>query len=333
MLPALIALEEHYDSGVFSAQDELHTSLPAHLHDSLHDLGQDRIKALDAGKIAIQVVSHIASQTPSHDCIAANDKLAAACKVSTKQLAAFAYLPMHDPAAAVRELERTVKDLGFVGALINNNADDGSFYDDEKYWPVFAKAVDLDVPIYIHPSYPIEASRYDGNFAPAAKIMMSASGWGWHSECGLHFLRLFASGLFDRYPTFKLIMGHMGEMVPYMLDRIANTSRHWGKFQRDLKTVWRENVWVTTSGLFTLPPFECLIKTTPIEHVMYGGALILENWTSADWLHRYSIDYPFSTTQTGLAFVQEIEQSKLLSNEQLEAFCHGNAEKLLGIRI
>ena len=276
MVPPLIALEEHYDSGVLSAQDELHTNLPAHLHDHLHDLGHDRIEALDEGNVRIQVISHIGCPTPIDGCVAANNKLGTACK-SSKRFAAFACLPMHNPTAAVRELERTVKDLGFVGALINNNADDGSFYDDEKYWPIFAKAVDLDVPIYIHPSYPVESSRYDGNFSPAAKIMMSASGWGWHSECGLHFLRLFASGLFDRYPTFKLIIGHMGEMVPYMLDRIAKTSRHWGKFQRDLKTVWRENVWVTTSGLFTLPPFECLIKTTPVEHVMYGIASNLES--------------------------------------------------------
>ena len=270
MVPPLIALEEHYDSGIFSAQDELHANLPPHLHTRLHDLGDDRIKALDAGNLSIQVISHIGCPTPTEGCIAANNKLAAACKQNPNRLAAFAYLPMGDPAAAADELERTVKDLGFVGALINNNADDGSFYDDKKYWSVFAKAVELDVPIYIHPSYPIDSSHYAGNFSPAAKVMMAASGWGWHSECGLHVLRLFASGLFDKYPTFKLVIGHMGEMVPYMLDRIANTTRHWGRFERDLKTVWRENVWVTTSGLFTLAPFECLIKTTPVEHVMYA---------------------------------------------------------------
>lgn len=268
MAPPLITLEEHYDSGAFTAQDELHANLPPHLHDKLHDLGDNRVKALDAGQISIQVISHIGVSTPIDGCITANNKLAEACKQNPRRFAAFAYLPMQDPSAAVAELERTVEDFGFVGALINNNDEDGSFYDDQKYWPVFAKAVELDVPIYIHPSYPVDASHYAGNFSIMSKVMMAASGWGWHSECGLHFLRLFASGLFDKYPTFKLVIGHMGEMVPYMLDRTAIASRHWGNFERDLKTVWRENVWVTTSGLFTLPPFECLIKTTPVEHVM-----------------------------------------------------------------
>lgn len=268
MAPPLIALEEHYDSGLFSAHDELHVNLPEHLHSQLHDLGANRIKALDAGKISIQVISHIGCPTPAQDCIAANDKLAAACKENPKRLAAFAYLPMQDPTAAADELSRTVEKLGFVGALINNTTADGSFYDDEKFWPVFARAVELDVPIYIHPSYPEDSKRYDGNFAPGAKIMMAASGWGWHSETGLHILRLFASGLFDRYPKLKIVIGHMGEMVPYMLDRVAHTTRIWGKFERDLKTVWKENIWVTTSGLFTLPPLKCLFETTPAEHVM-----------------------------------------------------------------
>ncbi len=315
MVPPLIALEEHYDSGLFATQDELHANLPPHLHDSLHDLENERIKALDNGKVSIQVISHIGCPTPVKECIAANDKLAAACKKNPKRLAAFACLPMQDPSAAADELSRAVKELNFVGALINNTADDGSFYDDEKFWPVFERAVELDVPVYIHPSYPVESSHYAGNFSTAAKVMMGASGWGWHSECGLHILRLFASGLFDRLPKLKVVIGHMGEMLPYMLDRTAKNASRWGHFERDLKTVWRENIWVTTSGLFTLPPLRCLLETTPMEHVMY------------------SIDYPFSTNETGLAFVEEIERSGLLTGEQLKDFCYQNAQRLLKVSV
>ena len=107
----------------------------------------------------------------------------------------------------------------------------------------------------------------------------------------------------------------MGEMLPYMLDRICHSSRNWGKFKRDLRTVWTENIWATTSGMFTLPPLECLLKMSSMDKIMF------------------STDYPFSSTETGLQFVEEIERSGLLNGEQLEAFCHGNAEKLLKIKI
>lgn len=250
-------------------------------------------------------------------CIAANDKLAAACQKFPTRFKGFATLPMQDPTAAANELERTVKEFGFVGALINNHAEGGVMYDDEKFWPVFEKAVELDVPIYIHPTYPEEnmSPHYAGNFSTMAKVMMSAAGWGWHSECGLHILRLFASGLFDRYPTLKIVIGHMGEMLPYMLDRICHSTRHWGQFKRDLRTVFRESIWITTSGLFTLPPFECLLKVSSPDRIMY------------------SVDYPFSTTETGLQFVEEIEKAGILSKDELEAFAYKNAEKLLKIEI
>ncbi len=317
MLPPLIALEEHFDASLLHASDALHANLPGHLTDRLHDLDDGRIKDLDNGRTSLQVISHIGGPMPVNSCREINDKLAAACKRHPDRLAGFAYLPMQDPQAAIDELERTVKQLGFVGALVNNHTEDGTMYDDQKFWPIFERAVELDVPIYIHPTYPadnLESHYKEGNFNTLAGVMMATAGWGWHSECGLHVLRLFASGLFDKHPKLKIVIGHMGELIPYMLDRIIHGSRNWGKFERDLRTVWKENIWVTTSGMFTLPPFECLLKQSPIDHVMY------------------SVDYPFSTTETGLKFVEEIQKSGLLSEEQLAAFCHGNAEKLLKIK-
>ena len=317
MAPSLIALEEHFDSGEFEINDELHNGLPPHIAKPLHDIGDNRVKDLDSGGVNLQVISHIGCDTPVEACRKANDNLAAACRKHPSRFAGFATLPMQDPAAAANELERTITQHGFLGALINNHLEDGTRYDDERFWPVFERAVDLDVPIYIHPSYPGSniSSNYYGNFSKMSAVMMSTAAWGWHSECGLHILRLFASGLFDRFPKLKIVIGHMGEMLPYMLDRTIHSTRHWGEFQRDLRTVWNENIWVTTSGLFTLPPFECLLKTSPMDKIMY------------------SVDYPFSTTETGLKFVEEIERSGLLTKEQFEAFCHGNAEKLLKTKI
>ncbi|KAK4631637.1 Decarboxylase orsB [Fulvia fulva] len=317
MAPALIALEEHFDSNIFTAKDNLHANLPPHLSERLQDVAELRLKEMDAGNISMQVLSHIGLMpTPVAECQQVNDKLASACAAYPDRLAGFATLLMQDPEAAAAELERSVKNHKFLGALINSHLEDGTMFDDPRFWPVFAKAVELDVPIYIHPNYPGEnlESYYKGSFSQMSAVMMSTAAWGWHSSCGLGILRLFAAGLFDRCPTLKIVIGHMGEMIPYMLERTIHTARNWGTFQRNLRTVWNENVWVTTSGLFTLPPLECLLKTTPVEHVMF------------------SLDYPFSGTETGRQFVEEIEKSGLLNQEQFEGFCHGNSERLLKIK-
>ena len=320
MAPKLIALEEHFDTGLFPS-DILHDNLPPHVTSKLHDVDAGRIQDLDSGKCSLQILSHIGGPTPIKQTIESNNRLAVACQTHPTRFAGWANLPMQDPAAAVTELERCVRELGLVGALINNHAGDGQMYDDESFWPVFEKAVELDVPIYVHPTYPADnlENHYKGNFGMVAGIMMSTAGWGWHSETGLHFLRLFAAGLFDRFPKLKLVIGHMGELLPHMLDRIVHGSRNWTKaggekYQRDLRTVWKENVWVTTSGMFTLPPLRCLLEYSEKSHVMF------------------SVDYPFSTTEMGLEFVELIEREGVLEGEELEGFCYRNAEELLRVR-
>jgi len=194
--------------------------------------------------------------------------------------------------------------------------ENGQFYDDERFWSVFEKAQELNVPIYIHPTFASDSmmEHYKGNYSDSVAIALSAFGWGWHSETGLHILRLFASGLFDRFPKLKIIIGHMGELLPFQLDRILAVAERWDKKERDLAEVWRNNIWITTSGMFSLPPLECLLKTTSIDHVMY------------------SVDYPFSSNEKGLKFFEEIEKSGLISGKDLELFAFRNAENLLGVK-
>ncbi|THZ85327.1 hypothetical protein D6C84_03386, partial [Aureobasidium pullulans] len=231
--------------------------------------------------------------------------------------AAFALLPMASPSAAASELERCVKQHKFVGALINNHCN-GTFYDGESFRPVFAKAEELDVPIYIHPTFAADEwmPHYRGNFGEKAAIMMSIAAWGWHSETGLHVLRLWASGLFDEYPKLKIIIGHMGEMLPYQLDRIISTSASWAPDnKRGLEQVWKENFWITTSGMFSLAPLSCLLKMCERDRILY------------------SVDYPFSGNEKGLQFIQEVEASGMVSKEELEMICFKNAEKLLGVHL
>jgi predicted TIM-barrel fold metal-dependent hydrolase len=145
MLP-LITLEEHYTSSkVSEASSATHDHLanfPPHILSKLGSLGEERIQDLDKGKVSLQVISHSPGNISPSVCLAANDDLASAISRNPTRLAGFAMLPMSEPAAAAKELERCVRELGFVGALIENHLN-GQFYDDERFWWVFEKAQEL----------------------------------------------------------------------------------------------------------------------------------------------------------------------------------------------
>lgn len=270
---------------------------------------------MDAGGVNFQVISHGPLDAPASICIQANNELAEAISKNPTRLAGFATLPMGEPVAAAAELERCVKTLGFVGTLVDSHFE-GEHYDDEKFWPVFEKAQELDVPVYIHPTFASEEMMgyFKGNYADDVAVALSAFGWGWHSDTGLHVLRLFAAGVFDRFPRLKIVIGHMGELLPFQLERIFPQSERWGKRERGLREVWMESIWVTTSGMFSLAPLACLLQTTSVDHVLY------------------SVDYPFSSNEKGKAFVEEIEKSGLLKGEDMEKFAYKNAESLLKVK-
>ncbi|KAA8646459.1 hypothetical protein EYZ11_000267 [Aspergillus tanneri] len=318
MLP-LITLEEHYVSPkVRESNTEAqaqYAAFPAHILSKLECLGDERIRDLDKGHVSVQVISHGPGDASPTICTAANDDLATAISRHPTRLAGFAILPMREPSAAAQELQRCVTQLGFVGALVENHLN-GQFYDDEQFWPVFEKAHELNVPIYIHPTFASDSmlEHYKGNYDNSVALALSAYGWGWHSETGHHILRLFASGLFDRFPRLKIVIGHMGEMLPFQLDRIFAVAERWGAKMRDLREVWRSNIWVTTSGMFSLPPLACLLQTMPIDHVLY------------------SVDYPFSPNERGAEFLEKIEKSGLIVGQDLELFAFKNAENLLGVK-
>lgn len=237
MLP-IITLEEHYISSkvINTAEDPHYANFPAHITTKLQSLDAERIQDLDNGHVSLQIISHAPGAQPPHLCTAANNDLASAISHHPTRYRGFALLPMAEPALAASELERCVTELGFVGALIDNHTN-GQFYDAERFWPVFAKAQDLDVPIYIHPSYATDnddnggsmMEHYRGNYDDSVALALSAYGWGWHSETALSLLRLFASGIFDRLPRLKIVIGHMGEMLPFQLDRVFAVAARWGR--------------------------------------------------------------------------------------------------------
>ena len=319
MVPPLITLEEHFFStecitafeGRYSEQLK---HLPG-LASQLADLGDIRLRDMDAGKVSLQVISHGPGNPSASQCRAANEQLSTAVGKNKTRFAGFAVLPMAEPRLAAEELIRCVKEFGFVGALVDNHVD-GKYYDGDEYHPVFEAAQKLDVPIYLHPTWPSEdmMPRYTGNFSAGAAASIGASGLGWHSDVANHILRLFASGLFDHYPKLKIIIGHMGEMLPFMLQRICDLSIRWGKFERSFKQVWDENIWITTSGVWSLDPMATILRNTRIERILY------------------SVDYPFARNEKGLGWMEEFERSGMVGREGLEMIAYKNAEALLRIQ-
>ncbi|KAE9373552.1 amidohydrolase 2 [Stipitochalara longipes BDJ] len=289
----------------------------------LSDHATKRIADMDSGHISFQVMSHIPGigSTNPLGCTAANNEMAAAIKQNPTRLGGFAVLPMAHPEEAATELERAVKELGLLGALIDNHLEDMTHYDDEKFWPVFAIAEKLDVPIFLHPSPSspeIFQQGFMGNYPMQVAFGLSTAAWGWNENVGLHVLKLYAAGLFDRFPRLKIVIGHMGEMMPFMLDRIERMpflkvggGEARVSARKSLKAVWDEDIWVTTSGMFSLNPMATLLKTTKIERILY------------------SVDYPFENNEHGRKFIEELEKSDAVTQEELAMIAHGNAANLL----
>ena len=314
-----ITLEEHAilpalgDERSFTT--EIWKTFPSVRH-ALQDLDTERIADMDAGHVSVQVISALpgmSSVNPTK-CAAANDELAEAIKAHPNRFGGFAALPMQFPDQAAVELERAVRELGLCGAMIDNHLADGTHHDDSKFWAVFETAERLDVPVYIHPAPASDAmmeERFQGNFATVIATGLSTGAWGWHENVGLHVLKLYAAGLFEKFPKLKIIIGHMGEMLPMMLDRIDRLKFFKKGGLSNFTDVWKANIWVTTSGIFSVRTLEMLLKVTAIERVMY------------------SVDSPFEKSETGWKFMEEVARSGLLSEEEMNLFSYGNAEKLL----
>lgn len=320
MVPPLIALEEHFFSqAALSGSTEQYSEQFKHiagLKEKLTDVGTLRLQMMEAGQISVQIVSHAPGAMSPSQCTSANDQLAQSIKAHPSRFAGFAVLPVSHPRECAGELRRCVEALGFVGALIDNHAADGTYYDGDDYLPMFKAAQDLDVPIYLHPTWATDAmmtTLYTGNFPAAASKSIGASGFGWHADTATHVLRLVAAGLFDRLPRLKIIVGHMGEMLPFMLHRLVQLSPRWGKHRRTFKDVWDTNIYITTSGNWSVDPMACILRNTRIDHILY------------------SVDYPFAKNEDGLAFMRDLETSGLVTAEQLDMIAYKNAEKLLGV--
>jgi hypothetical protein len=282
----------------------------------LADLETLRLQDMDTSGIDLQVLSDIGSSLAPRSGDAgvqltreSNDQVAAACAAHPDRFAGFATLPMTEPGAAVDELERAVRSLGLQGAMIFGTTN-GRFLDDPAFLPVLERAAALSVPIYLHPTMPpapVREAYYTG-LDPAVGFVLSTSGWGWHSEVGIHALRLILAGVFDRLPTLQIIIGHMGEMIPFMLARIDDTLTPIAKqLQQPVSEYFLHHFHITTSGFFTDPPLLLAMQVMGADRIMF------------------SVDYPFSTNEQGRAFLDHAS----LSPADKEKISHLNAERLL----
>ena len=316
----VITLEEHFWTSALRDANRARSARLSggELADNLSDLGPRRLADMDAAGIDVQVLSVTAPAAQELDPATAvalardaNDQLAAAVAAYPGRFGGFATLPTPDPAAAAAELERTVTGLGFKGALINGHTG-GRFLDDRAFWPIFERAEALGVPVYLHPGYPtaqIMEAYYAGFEAPVS-VTLATSGWGWHAETGLHALRLVLGGVFDRFPGLQVIIGHMGENIPFSLARAdERLSPVATGLKRSVGDYFRENFYVTTSGYFTDPPLLCALMVLGADRILF------------------SVDYPFASSTRARAFldaapVSEADRAKI---------AHGNAERLLGL--
>jgi len=307
----IVALEEHFsvpalvrriDPAVVSRRGFRPRKAPPNgvsPLDLLPEIGERRLQSMDEAGITMQVLSNSgpgADLVPGPEGVAIaremNDHLAAAIARHPKRFAGFAALPLQSPEAAAVELARCVKELGFLGALVNGTTE-GRFLDHPTYDEVLAAAVELDVPIYVHPHIPPEAVRhaYYADLPTGAGRVLETAGWGWHSETAIHLLRMVLSGALDRHPRLKLIIGHMGEMLPMMLARADEVfALDVDHLKRPISQTILDQVWLTTSGIFTEPPFLAALLTFGIDRIMFSvDSLSLQKKNGRALLDRLSL--------------------------------------------
>jgi len=313
--PQVIALEEHYfDAEVRTHVSGLDATNAPRIVERLDDLGALRLKEMDEAGIDIQVLSHANPSLQKLDAGTAvplarrvNDRLHEAVQRHPDRFAAFAALPTADPKAAADELERTVTRLGFKGAMIHGLTN-GVFHDDKRFWPIFERAQALDVPLYMHPGIPQPAiieTYYKEYIRQYPNILRAA--WGFTVETATQAIRLILGGVFEAHPRLKIILGHLGEGLPFYLWRINMGLTRDGAAPNWFRDTFCEHFWITTSGFFSDPALLCCMMEMGIDRILF------------------SIDYPFVDNQPGAKWLETLP----LSAEDKEKLLNGNVKRLL----
>ena len=280
------------------------------------DVGEQRIAHMDASGIDVQVLSLTGPgvQVMQKDeavgfAAYANDWVAEKIAKHPDRFAGLAACAPQDPAAAAKEIERAVSKLGLKGVIINSHTH-GEYLDNEKFWPIFEAAEALDVPIYIHPQGPSK-----GLIGPLLERGLDGAIYGFSVEVGMHLLRILVSGAFDRFPKLQIMVGHVGESLPfslYRIDYMHGASVRSGRYaampplKKKPSDYFRENIYATNSGVAWAPPIRFMQEVMGPERVLFAQ------------------DYPYQYLAEEVAALDDMQMSA--QNKTL--FFQGNAERI-----
>ncbi|MEV0579886.1 MULTISPECIES: amidohydrolase family protein [unclassified Streptomyces] len=280
----------------------------------LLDITGERLTEMDSAGLDVQVLSlnspGIQAETDAVVAVArataVNDLLADVVRDHPDRFAGFAALPLQDPQAAAKELDRSVTELGMRGALVNAHTQ-GRYLDDPQLRVVWERAEALDVPLYLHPANGVGTPHVIEGHPELIGPM-----WSWGTETASHFLRCVFGGVFDDFPRAKLLLGHMGEGLPYVMWRLDSRweyhNHHGVELARGNPSEYlRHNLYVTTSGVCSAPPLLCALLALGPERILFGT------------------DYPFEDMATATAFLD----SAPISESDRARISHLNAEQLL----
>ena len=316
-----IAFEEHFMAPGFERYSKAFLQFidPATADDlgrRLADIDGLRLEELDKAGIALTILSQTGpgvqgeadQATAIRSAAENNDYLASRIARHPTRFGGFAALAMQEPKAAAAELERAVAQLGFKGALVNGHTQ-GRYYDDPAYDIVWERLQHLDVPLYLHP---VDFPQVPQTLAGFPVIQGAA--WGWGVETGSHALRLLFSGVFDRFPGLKLVIGHMGEGLPFQRWRFDSRFAAYPfgvKLKRKPSEYIGSNILITTSGVCSEAALKGAIAEMGAEAVMF------------------SVDYPYESTAVAADFIEQSE----LDDKTRALVCHGNAERLFKLNV
>lgn len=317
-----IALEEHYVSPAFMAGlgKAMEASRDPYVIKTLgvmKEVGPGRAALMDAAGIDMQFLSHAPGleQLVGDEQIAmvrdTNDFLRDCVAKMPQRFGGFASLPTATPSQGVKELERMIG-AGFKGAVINGHSR-GRYLDDKFFWPILEAAQHLDVPVYLHPTPPPQAviDAYYSGFAEETVDLFSTAGWGWHVETGVHVVRMCLGGVFDQFPRLKIIVGHMGELLPFMLPRMDhNMNQRLTKLKNPLSFYLRQNLYYTPAGFNFVQNFYDLMTQVGVDDRIM-----------------FSCDCPFGSMLEARQFLDNLP----ISPADREKIAHENAERLLRI--
>lgn len=315
-----IALEEHFMHPDFvdywsKTAINISPNLFGKARSVLEDFGERRLSAMNDNNVEHAVLSlagpgvqvEPSTKTAVKMASSCNDFLAEQIATEPNRYSGFAHLALQDPQSAADELERAVTSLGFKGALINGQTN-GAYLDDDRYSVLWERASDLDVPLYIHPNNPPDVPYMYQNHPE-----LWGPVWSWTVETGNHALRIIFAGVFDRFPNAKLILGHMGETLPFQLWRFDSrweiSNRGQMQLEHSPSTYFKRNFWCTTAGVCSDEPLRCAIDAIGLDRVMF------------------SIDYPFENPNDAGTWIDKAP----LTDTEREYVCRTNAKQLLRI--